>query len=488
MTEVTEKSANSVNYLLDGQQRVTSLYSVIRGRLPSFHSSDDNPVSGLLFHVEDRVFAFERTRETRQHDPKLWVSVSQLFEEEGVDRAEERIEKEANLRRQDSRRYARELDHLVVQLKGVDLPILELNDVDLSIEDVVSIFNKINKGGKALTPYELAFSVLSAQWPEVRDDFQKVAARWEGRIDTDVDWLLRVVNAVATNSGKMSIEKVNVDTAKQLLKECGEAIDHLLNLLSERLGLEHSRYLKQRLPFAVMVKFVLQQEGHRITESSARDKLLYWYVLSSIFGRYLRAPETRMTSDLAAVDKGEGGLDELIELLRRDRPSLQVDPEDLNRTLDSAFYLVLYMLTRVYGAKDWQTGEEIRYGMLGKASALDRHHIFPQDILKTAKVDKALIDNLANFAFQTSKTNKSIGNDDPADYLPKIAQSQQGALESQWIPMDSSKWQVSNFEEFLKARRSLLAQAANDFLTSLHSGVLPEGANQPIVRGHDDRV
>jgi hypothetical protein len=181
-----------------------------------------------------------------------------------------------------------------------------------------------------------------------------------------------------------------------------------------------------------------------------------------------------MTNDLVAISKGDEGLDSLIELLRRDRPALQVEPEDLDGTLTSAFYVVLYMLTRASGAKDWQTGETIRHGMLGKANSMEGHHIFPKDVLGKEKVASQRINNLANFAFQTSLTNESIGKDDPADYLPKIADSQPGALESQWIPMEQSKWQVANFEDFLKARRKNLAEAANAFLDSLHKGDLPD--------------
>lgn len=463
-------------YLLDGQQRLTSIYGVIRGCLPGFRTGAENLMAGLLFHVKDRKFAYQGTKEVREQSDGLWVDVSRLFRDGGVNEALEQIHTKAQPSMDDVRNYTREMDRLVDRLREAQFPVLELTDASLTIEDVVRIFNKMNKGGKKLTPYELTFSVLSARWSSVREDFQEVVDRWEGRIDGDIDWLLRVVNAVAKKSGRLSIEvKSDVDIVhiKGHLDETAKAIDHLLNLLADRLGLDRSRVLKQRLPFAVMASFVVGQGG-RIQDPLQRDRLLYWYVLSSVFGTYLRAPESRLTRDLNAVaGKGLDGIDALIESLRQDRPDLRIVPGDFDGTYSSSgFYTVLYMLTRVYGAKDWQTGETVRHGMLGPGSQPEIHHIFPRNLLQKTGVPTKQINNLGNIALQTSSTNKSIGDRAPADYLPDIDASQPGSLESQWVPMERSYWQVAEYETFLTLRRQQLADAANKLLAELYGGTL----------------
>ena len=467
-------------YLLDGQQRVTSIYGVIRGGMPPFSMGGDNLMEGLLFHVKDRVFAYQGTKEVRDKSDGLWVNVSLLFQDGGLESERERMHTEAKLVMDDVIAYAREMDRLVDRLNKVQFPVLELNDANLTVADVVSIFNKMNKGGKKLTTYELGFSVLSASWPSVRQDFQEVVDRWRGRIDGDIDWLLRIVNAVATKSGRLSIEKVLVPEVRRLLGETANAIDHILNLLGDRLGLDRPRVLKQRLPFAVMAYFVVGQGG-RILDPLQRDRLLYWYVLSSVFGTYLRAPESRLTRDLNSIaGKSLDGIDALIESLRQDRPDLQIVPSDFDGTYSaSGFYTILYMLTRVYGASDWQTGESIRLGMLGQVSQLEMHHIFPKSLLDKDRVPAKQINNLGNIAFQTSLTNKSIGNDSPADYLADIADQLPGALESQWVPMERSQWQIAEYEAFLTSRRTKLADAANEFLAALHGGSLQSTDDGP---------
>ena len=479
--KLTEGSSRRSVYLLDGQQRLTSIYGVIRGSLPPFSSYGDNLMSGLLFHVKDRKFAYAGTKDVRDHADGLWVDVSRLFQPDGVKEQSELIREKAGLLMDEVADYRAVMDRLVERLNKVQFPVLELSDSNLTVEDVVNIFNKMNKGGKKLTPYELAFSLLSAKWPEVRADFQKAVDGWKGRMDGDINWLLRVVNAVSTKSGRLSIEKVPIDDVTKNLDNSKKAIDHLLNQLSSRLGLDEPRVLKQRLPFAVMTLFVVQQGG-RIKDPKQRDKLLYWYVLSSVFGTYLRAPESRMTRDLNTIDgRGMDGIDALIESLRQDRPDLRIVPGDLDGTHSSSgFYTILYMLTRVHGAKDWQTGEPLRHGMYGNASKLQIHHIFPKKVLSDAKVQSKRINNLANFAFQTSLTNQSIGKKAPADYLPEIAEKFHGALESQWIPMERSRWQISEYESFLQDRRVKLAEAANQFLDSLRDGSVPEEVGSTV--------
>ena len=471
-----------INYILDGQQRITSLYGVIRGKLPPFHSSTHNPTEGLLFHVKDRRFAFERTADVRDNPEGLWVNVTRLFQDGGLASERAGLVERARPKQDDLFDYNTAMERLVSRLTEVELPVLELQDSTLSVEEVVEIFNKINKGGKKLTAYELAFAVLSVGWPEVRTDFQNVVDGWAGRIEMDIDLLLRIVNAVATNSGKLSIEKVPVQDVKRLLRETAQAVDHILNLLADRLGLDYPRVLKQRLPLAVMAKFVVQNGG-RVRDPLQRDKLLCWYVFSAVFGTYLQAPESRITRDLAAITNQESdGLQKLIDNIKLDRPELRIVESDLDSTWSSStFFTILYMLTRVYGARDWDTGEPLRHGMLGQNSKLEMHHIFPKNLLSTAGKSNKQANNLANFAFQTSLTNKSIGASDPADYLAAISKEYPGALESQWVPMERSHWQVANYDDFLRGRQGKLAEAANEFLDRLRSGRFPDSA-APNVR------
>ena len=81
-------------YLLDGQQRLTSIYGVIRGSLPPFSSVTDNLMAGLLFHVKERKFAYDGSKEVREQSDGLWVEVSRLFQQGGMEEQRTRIEQD----------------------------------------------------------------------------------------------------------------------------------------------------------------------------------------------------------------------------------------------------------------------------------------------------------------------------------------------------------------------------------------------------------
>jgi hypothetical protein len=63
--------------ILDGQQRITSLYGITLGRPPAFFQGDEKAFSGLRFNVEDETFEFYAPAKMRD-DPR-WIDVTSLF-------------------------------------------------------------------------------------------------------------------------------------------------------------------------------------------------------------------------------------------------------------------------------------------------------------------------------------------------------------------------------------------------------------------------
>jgi hypothetical protein len=132
------------------------------------------------------------------------------------------------------------------------------------------------------------------------------------------------------------------------------------------------------------------------------------------------------------------------------------------------------MLTRVYHAQDWGSGIELSNLLLGKLNKLQLHHIFPKALLHKHHYSRADVNALANYAFLTQDTNLQITDRPPAEYLPEFAAKHPGVLESHWIPMEPDLWKIERYQDFLAARRELLAKAANAFLDSLLAGTMPE--------------
>ena len=221
--------------------------------------------------------------------------------------------------------------------------------------------------------------------------------------------------------------------------------------------------------------YYLSKNGDKVSDGQERDKLLYWYVHSFLWGRFAGSVEGVLNQDIAAIDSEGNALDNLIALLRSWRGDLIVRPEHFSGwSLGSRFYPMLYLLTRVFGAQDFGNGLPLKANILGKLNALQVHHIFPKSILYKNGYSRSEVNSIANFCFLTQDTNLNISAKDPEVYLEIIEEKYPGALSSQWIPMDRELWKVENYLDFLAERRRLLADAANRILDELLMGTFAD--------------
>ncbi|MEV7447618.1 GmrSD restriction endonuclease domain-containing protein [Streptomyces nigra] len=460
----------TIHLLLDGQQRVTTLYGVTRGRPPEFFEGNASALTGLHFHLDTEVFEFYAP--AKMKDNPVWVDVTALF----LNGLGSQLLAVTELASGDAGRQATYIERLnrITQIKDRNVHIDEVTGEDKTIDVVVQIFNRVNSGGTKLTKGDLALATICAAWPAARPTMNKALEEWAAAgFSFKLDWLLRNVNAVLTGEAQFSkLADVEVSAFRSGLSETIDAVSYLLNALGGRLGLDHGAVLNGRVAFPVMSR-LLHKHGGRFPDAMSRDRLFYWYVHSSLWGRHTGATETYLNQDLEAVD--EGGVDQLISVLRRSRGGrLVVEPDDfVGSSMGSRFYPLLYTLTRVHSAQDFVSGVPLRAGMLGRLSSLQVHHIFPKALLYKHDYSRADVNAVANFCFLTQDTNLKIGAREPVEYLEEIESRMPGALASQWIPMDRDLWQVSAYHDFLAARRELLARAANDFLQGLHDGPYP---------------
>lgn len=484
-------ASGSVKLLLDGQQRITSLYGIIRGRPPKFFDGNAQAFTGLYFHLEEELFEFYGP--LKMKDNPLWINVTDLMRMGagkfiGSLYGNPTLHPKLNL-------Y---IDHLnaIDLIKYVDLYIEEVAGEDKTVDVVVDIFNRVNSGGTKLSKGDLALAKVCAEWPDARDEMKGRLQRWQrAGFNFRLEWLLRCTNTIITGEALFSyLKDVDTPTFQQGLQDAEYAVDKLLNLISGRLGLDHDEVLGSRYTFPLLARYLIQRGGH-LTNFRERDKLLYWYVHTFLWGRYAGSTESVLNQDLHLIEDSDGTLDRLIEQLRRERADLQLYPRDFEGWSRSArFYPLLYLLTRVWHAKDLDTGIELSNNLLGKLNRLQVHHIFPKALLYKHGYSRPEVNAIANFTFLTQETNLIISDRDPEEYLAYFAEHQPSTVESLWIPMDRALWRVENYRDFLAARRELLAQAANDFLGSLLIGPTPEAPvavpvlerEQPAIPGSVD--
>jgi hypothetical protein len=458
-----------VKLLLDGQQRMTSLYGVVRGAPPKFFDGNAQAFTGLQFHLENETFAFYQP--VKMKDDPLWIDVSDLMShgQSGHEKLVERLAEHPDIGTK-AVKYSARISRLLGILE-IDLHIEEVTGADKTLDIVVDIFNRVNSGGTKLSKGDLALAKICADWPDARDTMKAKLKEWNSAgYDFNLDWLLRSVNTVLTGEAKfLYLHDRSAEEIQDALKRAIKHIDTSLNMIGGRLGLDHDRVIFGRFSVPVMVRFLDQHKG--ALNERDRDKLLFWFAQSGMWGRYSASTESTIDKDLEALNGEDGGLDKLLDTLRLWHGGLRVEPEHFTGwSLGARFYPVLYLLTRMGESRDWGTGLALKASMLGKMSKLEVHHIFPKAQLYKRGSNRAEVNALANFCFLTKDTNLDISDRLPEEYFVEIEKAHPGALASQWVPMDRELWKIENFPSFLEARKALLAAEVNKRMEELLHG------------------
>jgi hypothetical protein len=458
-----------VKLLLDGQQRMTSLYGVVRGKAPKFFDGNAQAFTGLRFHLDAATFAFYQP--VKMQDDPLWIDVTELMKKgtsglgEFVARLSSQPEHVPKIGD-----YAGRLSRLL-GITDVDLHVEEVTGTDKTLDVVVDIFNQVNSGGTKLSKGDLALAKICADWPEARDTMKAKLKEWaKADYYFNLDWLLRSVNTVLTGEAKFQfLHDKSAEEIQNGLKRATKHIDTCLNLISGRLGLDHDQVFFGRFAVPVLVRYLDQRSGP--LGEKERDKLLFWFAQAGMWGRFSGSTESFIDQDLAALEGPGGGLDKLLDQLRLWHGGLRVESGHFTGwSLGARFYPVLYLLTRMGGARDWGTGLPLKANLLGRMSRLEVHHIYPKSQLYKHKLKRAEVNALANFCFLTKDTNLTISNRLPDVYFPEVEEAHPGALASQWIPTDPTLWKIQNYRDFLEARRALLASEANRRMEELLHG------------------
>lgn len=449
--------------LLDGQQRVTTLYGVIRGRAPGFFDGDAGTFTGLHFNVDTESFEFYAP--ARMRNDHRWIDVTELF----------RVGKGPLLKRlmaatDDADQVAIYLDRLgrLTDVLHRDFHVEQITGPDKTIDVVVDIFNRVNSGGTKLSKGDLALARICSEWDQARPWMRTHLDRWDAEgYSFTLDWILRNITAVATGRAPFSaLEDVSATDFEHALHAAVRHIDHVLGLAVERLGLDHNRVLFGRYAFPVLARLLSRRPDGRFADGREADRALAWYVHGALRGRFTGPTETNLNKDLQVADaEGVDGL--LTSLTKLHKGSLTVRPDDFEGSGRGArSYPLLYLVTRTDGARDLLTGETFT----ARTGSLHVQEIFPKWALTRAGYSRADVNAIANFAFVTHDTGQVLGKRLPEDHL--AACSTEG-LRAQSVPRDPALWSLDRYHEFLAARRAMLATAADTLLDELAAGKRP---------------
>ena len=490
LTWLTARDDAKIELLLDGQQRVTSLYGVIKGRPPEFFSGNPRAFEALYFHVLEERFEFYQP--IKMKSDLCWFDVTKVMQA-GVNGITRIIQEQFAGTSEFKDRELRVMQSLMrlVGIGGKNFHIEKIAEDKKPVDEIVDIFNRLNSAGTRLSQGDLALAKISAQWPSVREEMRKLVQEWNDQgFNFTLDWLLRCVNAVIHGE---SLFKHLHDTPREVfrngLRRTVKHVNSVLNQISGKLGLDHSRVLFAKYSIPVLIRHLELRKQGTIMSADEWNLILYWFLQAGIHGRFSGTTESKIRHDLRLVDGTLSGIERLIAEIGVTWGRSQVLASDFDSwSIGARTYPLLYWLTRMGGARNFCDGIELKSLMIGKGFKLQVHHIFPKARLYRAGYSRPEVNALGNFCFLTAQCNQWIGDALPArrpedsaassnsdvdrfhsdGYFYWAKEKYPGVLESQWIPMDEELWKIENYLHFLNARRKLLAAAANKYLNDLN--------------------
>ena len=461
--------------LIDGRQRLTALYNVIRGQRPWWMTETPSEFAQPLgFNVVDEEFDYLSDDFA---DDARWINVSDAFVD--ADFLEHFDSEAASAASGGSVSHVAVVER-VARLRDItQRPInREVLPENLDVDRAVDVFEILNRAGTKVREADLVVARLSLVWPEVRESLDKAMGRWEEsgfRVPTEA--VLRCLSAIVADTvdyealyGAKGTQEAP-PTASELLSSFEQlvaATDVVLTKLRDKLGLSQARPTVLNRGY-VPVVFAAQRRAAGELLQVELDAMIGWWQLSNLHNHWSSDVRNRLADAISDLGGGAGAA-QLIDRLGKPGRPLALEPIDFRtkRKPSSAEYRLLLTMTKRCGAMDLPSGESLSFDHIGENVELEAHHIFPKAFLaKQSGVREEEIDQLANIAFITKKKNLRIGSKSPAQYLGELADENLENLRSQWIPTDRTLWRPSAYSRFLEQRSEMLANQANEFLQRL---------------------
>jgi hypothetical protein len=453
--------------ILDGQQRLTSIYVIVTGECPPFYEGE-HLYYDLHFNVKTEEFSYYKKNVMR--DNWEWVPVTP-FMQHGLG-AYLQTGGPLPAEQRDFLMNFLDVLHQLDSIKSYSYYLDVLNEREM--EEAVRIFNFVNSKGTRLSKSDLALSHICALWPEARREMRQAQEEFKDEgFDLGLDFYIRCTSCAATESGRYEpLYRTPVKEIKSAWGRTRKALEYLFNVLRFDAFIDSGANLTTDMVLVPLVVYLANDSG-KFRNDVEKRSFLHWMYAALMWARYSGSTETKLQEDLEAL-KSSDPPERLRQNIVAERGRIRVEAQDLEgRTVHSPFMSLCYVAARAARAVDWFNGLPLYSKLIGKSNGLVYHHIFPQSLLyksgfdSSVRADVNTVNEIANLAFLTTEANLRISDAAPAKYLPKVLEDHPKALQNQRVPEIPALWQVDRYRDFLAARRERLASAINRFMDKL---------------------
>ncbi len=475
----------NVRILLDGQQRITTLYMLITGKYPPYYQEHEitHDIRGLYVNVETLELSY--FAKTKMENNPRWQNITDIFKKtvnpidvfkllEEQNGGEEISRDRQNLIFSNISNIERILDR---EFPEQTIP------AKASIREAIDIFYKVNASGVSLTEAELALAQISGYWAEARDMFKAKLEELNKqgfplKLDFIVYALLGCLYHMGSDMRKLHSEdnKERVQAAWKILE--GKTLDYVFNILRSKAYVDHEKEVSSIYAVVPIIVYCFQKQEKHLSDIEIR-KVVKWFYYSQIRRRYISQLPQKLDFDLKIVRDSEQPFDDLLSVIS-DESRLEILPtEFIGRGVQHPLFAMMRWYFKSKSAVCFTTGVKLHKNM-GKKYQLEYDHIFPSAKLSAAGYGQenrhkfALAQEITNRAILTQIANREKSDQPAQDYLSTVKENYPQALSLQLVPEDEDLWKIENFEMFLQKRREMLAEELNQYLEQITETALSE--------------
>ena len=488
--------------IVDGQQRLTSLYAVIR-REAVLRENFEREHIRIAFRPQNGTFAVPDA--TTERDPEYILDISEVFNRpthKTIGEYLRRLSAAREIADEEEERVADAIGRLA-GLTNFPFIALELSQ-QCTEEQVADVFVRINSEGKKLNQSDFILTLMSVFWDDGRTELEQFcrAARqpapaaqpspFNQIFQPDPDHLLRVDVGVAFRRARLehvysllrgkdlASGEVSLAQRDNQFGKLRDAQRRVLNLtywadflnVVRAAGYRSAKTISSvnALVFAYQL-YLLGRTEYAVEGFKLRNAIARWLFMSLLTGRFSSSPESRMEQDLAELRELKTADQFLARLATVEAATLTDDywtktlPLDLATSAGRSPALFgFYAAQTLLGARALFSQSPV-VDLLdppaqGQKKALERHHLFPKQYLKKLGIESVRdINQIANYALVEWDDNIAISDAPPGQYWSKYAErfdSETLSAMMQWHALSADWWTMS-YEQFLAARRPLVA-------------------------------
>lgn len=448
------KKEYPIDYVLDGQQRITSIFATFQTELKK---NLDSKWIDIYFdlnsdsNAQDSQFVALEPSDVKAHHIPLRI----LFDVGEFGKFTRSI--------QDSK-HLEIVDKLQTFFKEAVIPVETVETEDHS--KIAIIFERINRGGVPLDTYQLLSAWTWSGDFDLRRKFEDLGMDLDdvgfGDLKDDPELLLKCCAAVIRNDASagaiVGLKGTEVRDAFDIFKN---GLLGAIDFLRRDCGVMSLKIMPYKSMIIPLTRcFATQNKAGFHPDAMQRSALKKWFWRSCFSRRYSNSVDSALTQDISAMQQLILG-----KLADIDKRTAIVQPDFFisnTFSLTSVNTKIFVLLLAQAKPKSFLSGADVDLNeVLISCNRTEFHHIFPKNYLAgtLGVVDKSKQFMLANFAFLSQKDNRSIQDKAPSEYTKIIPPgSIEQIFSSSYIPSDGLNM---SYDQFASERSILLAEAAN---------------------------